>query len=173
MNSRNINKKNICVGVITSAQGIKGNVKIKSFTSPPKNITNYGKIFNQDCSCEFKIKILSANNDILIASIDGINDRNAAEKLAKVELFIDRDNLPETESEDEFYISDLIGMDVINQDGAIVGLVMQMHNFGSGDIVEIKFNDKKESEMISFTKDNFPKIDLHNNMITIELQKRD
>ena len=104
------------------------------------------------------VKILSAaNGDVIIAQIDQISDRDSAQSVIGTNLFIDRNVLPPPK-EDEYYIEDLVGMNVICSDNKKCGVVKYLHNFGSGDIIEICF-DGEHYKMFAFTKENFPKID--------------
>jgi len=159
-------KKLICVGVITSAHGIKGAVKIKSFTEDPLDIADYSPLYGIDGKSEYKIKILSENGDVLIAEISGIKTRNDAEKLGKTELYISRDMLPEA-GEEEFYYEDLIGIEArLDSSRKPLGVVTSINNHGAGDIIEIKMNNGK-IELLAFTKSNIPEINISEGYITI------
>ncbi len=165
MNSKDFSKKHLAIAIITSAHGIKGMVNVKTFTEKPEHIVNYGEIFNFDKTIKFKLKIHSFKKDKLVASIEGINDRTEAEKLANTKLYVDRDALPATTNDDEFYIEDLIDMDVLDNNNKVIGKVIYVHNFGGGNILEIQFNNMKNSEMLLFSKENFPIVDIENNQI--------
>jgi 16S rRNA processing protein RimM len=159
-------KKLICVGVITSAHGIKGAVKIKSFTEDPSDIANYSPLYGIDGRLEYKIKILSQNGDLMIAAISGIATRNDAEKLGNTELYVTRDMLPEV-GEEEFYHEDLIGLEArLVGSGKVLGFVSAINNHGAGDIIEIKMNNGK-IELLAFTKSNIPEINIKAGYIVI------
>lgn len=154
-----LNSKKICVGVITAAHGINGMVKIKSFTKDPIGLAHYKTVSNFDDSTQFAINVKSVAQGLVLASIQGVYDRSQAEALVKTRLYIYRSELGPTNT-DEFYITDLIGMAVINNRGYDIGKVLHIHNFGAGDIVEIQLNDCSDTKLLSFNAINFPEIDL-------------
>lgn len=149
----------ICLGVITGAAGIKGEVKLKSFTQEPLGIGDYGSLFDKTGAVTFKIKSLRATNKAIIAKFAGINDRNAAEALIRQELYVPRAVLPDAE-DDEYYYSDLVGLAVHSPEGDVIGTVEGVHNFGAGDLLEIKLVGTQQTEMISFTDETVPKVDI-------------
>jgi len=144
----------ILVGVVSAAYHLKGLVKINSYTSDPKNICNLNCIDKEGNN--ISLSFIKFDKKKIIVRIDGVNDRNEAEKLFGTKLYIKREELPEI-NESEFYISDLIGIDVIDENDLILGKIHAIHNFGAGDIVEIKFKDGAK-EMFPFTKELFPEI---------------
>lgn len=144
----------ILVGVISSAYHLKGLVKITSFTSDPKDICKH-LCFDKKGK-EYKLKFIKSDKKKIVARIEGITDRTMAEEILKTKLYIPRSSLPELEST-EYYISDMIGMNVLDEQNNEIGKVKAFHNFGAGDIIEIAFADKK-SEMHPFTKELFPEI---------------
>ena len=159
-------KKRICVAKIVSAHGVKGAVKIKSFTENPRDFKNYGDLFDQD-DLIINIHVLSSNGDVIIAQLEDVVDRDSAQKFVGKNLFIDREVLPPPQ-EDEFYIEDLVGLDVISQDNNKCGVVKYIHNFGGGDIVEIHFQGD-HYQMVAFTKENFPEINFEKKNIKTSL----
>lgn len=126
----------ICVGVITSVNGVRGNVKIKSFTEKPEDIVSFARVFNPESNSSFKISVVSIKKDHLIASIEGISSRNDAEELRGTKLYIKRSELPEAK-DGEYYHADLMGLEVYYQDGLKAGLIKNIVNFGAGDILEV------------------------------------
>ena len=147
----------VAVGVIVSAHGIHGKVKIRSFTADPQDILSYGALLDKTGKRRFDIVINGETQNGLIAHITGIEDRNAAEALRGTELYIHRSALPETQ-EEEFYYSDLIGLPVQDNGGCAIGKVMAVHNFGAGDIIEISLHSTGKRELYPFTKEIFPEI---------------
>ncbi|MCU0791039.1 MAG: ribosome maturation factor RimM [Nitratireductor sp.] len=127
----------ILVGKFGAAVGLKGEVRLQSFTAEPEAIAGYRTLALDDGS-RVRIASLRPQGNVLVARIEGVNDRNAAERLTGRELFIDRAELPETEDEDEFYLADLVGLEVRDVSGAKTGVVAAVHNFGAGDILEIR-----------------------------------
>lgn len=143
---------------IQSAHGLRGQVKIKTFTENPESITSYGDIFDKS-GRKYKIKIQKIiGPDHIIASIDGVFDRNASEKIKGLELFIQRNSLPELPN-GQYYETDLMGLEVRNlKTGEKFGIIEGFHNFGAGLIIEIMRESDKKSEMYIFNQDNFPEI---------------
>jgi 16S rRNA processing protein RimM len=124
----------ILLGRITGAHGIRGAVKIKSFTQNPADIASYGPLTTGDGRA-IEIARLKPARDEFIADLKDVRDRNAAETMKGVELFIAREKLP-APKESEFYLSDLIGKNVLS-DGVILGTVASIENYGAGDLMEL------------------------------------
>jgi len=127
----------VCVGVIAGAHGIKGEVKVKSFTEESEGFAAYGPLWDETGARRFDMTVRARAKDGLIAAIRGVTDRDAAEALRGVRLFVPRAALPEP-GEDEFYYADLIGLSAELEDGSPLGEVVAVHNFGAGDVIEIK-----------------------------------
>lgn len=157
----------VAVGVITGAQGIRGQVKIRSFTSDPYAITEYGALMNATGTKRYDLRIDGANKGGLVASIKGVADRNAAELLKGTELYADKSNIPAA-AEDEFYYDDLIGLEVRDTSGTPLGKVAAMYDFGAGDIIEILLAAGNK-EMYPFTRQNFPDVQIKGGFILAEL----
>lgn len=166
----------VLIGRINSAHGIKGSVKINSFTDNPQEIFKYsGKIFDAK-GHNYKIKIIShvpnKDGNLFIANIDGVNDRNASEALRNTELFINRSNL-KAAKKDEFYQIDLVGLKVLNLQKEKVGIVESVDDFGAGTIIDIKFDDeqyqKTQLTNFSFTEEIFPEVDVENGFLVIDI----
>ncbi len=158
--------KLIIVGVISSAHGIIGQVVVKSFTEPHENIVNL-PVFDQDQNA-IKLKMVRIQpNGNLICKLENCHNRTDAEKLIKKSLYCLRKNLPEILKEDEFYIEDLKGLKVLDPQGSHVGHIINIANYGGGDIIEIQFINNKKSEMLPFTKELFPKITKHHVVLVL------
>lgn len=155
----------ICVAVVATAHGIRGALKLRCFTERPEDVAAYGPLFDHQGRRLFSLTIVSAAKGGAIAQAEGINDRNAAEALRGVELYIPRSALPEPD-EDEFYYSDLEGLDVIDADGAHLGVVRQIVNHGAGDLIEMQ-NDQGHLQIFPFDKATVPLIDLNNRRIQV------
>src|SRR5215831_14524735 len=123
----------ICVAQIGPAHGIRGEVKLKSFTAEPMAVKDYGPLESEDGTRSFAIETLRPAKGHLVARLAGIEDRNAAEALARVRLFVPRDRLP-APAADEFYHIDLVGLLAVTAAGEEVGTVAAVHDFGAGDI---------------------------------------
>ena len=150
----------ICVARIGAAHGVRGEVKLWSFTEDPAAVAHYGPLETQDGTRCFEIEALRAAKDHFVARIAGVNDRDAAEKLRNIELYIPRARLPKIEEADTFYHADLVGLDAVTPDGARVGTVHALHNFGAGDIIEIAPAEGGDPLMLPFNETTVPKIDV-------------
>jgi len=167
----------ICVARIVAAHGIRGEVKLWSFTEDPVAVANYGALETQDGTRQFEIETMRPAKDHFVARIAGVDDRDAAEKLRNLELYIPRARLPKIDEYDTFYHADLIGLDAVTPDGAQIGTVHALHNFGAGDIIEIAPVGGGEPLMLPFTETTVPKIDLAARRIVVvrpaEIEARD
>ena len=150
----------IRVARIGAAHGVRGEVKLWSFTQDPLAIANYGPLETEDGARQFEIETLRAAKDHFVARIAGITDREAAEQLRNVELFVSRDKLPPIEEGDTYYHADLIGMAAVTPEGAPLGNVTALHNFGAGDLIEIATTAGGEPLLLPFTETVVPKIDM-------------
>lgn len=148
--------KKILIGKIVAPQGIRGEIRVQSFANKPEDFKNFRIICNK---CESnKIHFVRAiKQDVVIAKIDGVDDRNMAETLRGTELFVLRDDLPKLQ-DNEYYQSDLIGFDVI-RDGTKIGVVECFQNYGAGDIIELD-----NGEMVSFKNAD---VDIQNKTIKV------
>ena len=151
----------ICVAQIDGPHGIRGEVKVKSFTTDPLAVKDYGPLQSEDGSTSFEIETLrpASAKSHLIARLRGVPDRNAAERLRNVRLFVPRERLPPTQA-DEFYHADLIGLAAVTPDGSEIGTVIAVHDFGAGGILEIKPRTGRTTVMLPFTEAFVPSIDL-------------
>lgn len=148
------NTKKILVGKIVAPQGIRGEVRVQTYTAVPEDFKNIQVQSAKFKSDDFKfVRRLNPNSDVIIARIAGYDDRTSAETLRGVELFVSRDALPGLGA-DEYYQADLIGSDVV-RDGEKIGRVVCFQNFGAGDIMELDNGD-----MVSFGGANVD-IDAH------------
>ena len=161
----NTKPKLICVGIVTSARGIKGDLRVKSYTEKPKNLGNYGALTDKTGKMIVNIKVKEVKKDHLIIKFSGINDRTEAEKLKGLELFISEDALPKAQN-DEFYHSQLIGLHVQLENGNSFGQVSAVQNFGAGDVLEIS-RPMEKSLLIPFTNELVPIIDIEAGLITL------
>jgi 16S rRNA processing protein RimM len=153
----------ILVGVFGAVHGIRGEVRLKSYTADPAAIGGYGPLYDEGGARRFSIDALRPiGKDMFVARVKDVSDRNAAEALNGIELFAARDALPPPE-EDEFYHADLIGLRVENEDGEILGSVVAVRNFGAGDILEIAppaDATNKITAMVAFTRALVPVVDV-------------
>jgi 16S rRNA processing protein RimM len=157
----------ICVARIGAAHGVRGEVKLWSFTEDPAAVATYGPLETQDGAQRFEIEALRPAKDHFVARIAGVGDRDAAAKLRNLELFIPRARLPKIDDADTFYHADLIGLDAVMPDGTQVGTVHALHNFGAGDIIEIVPVGGGDPLMLPFNETTVPTIDLAAKQIVV------
>ena len=148
----------VCLGIVTGPQGLQGAVRIRSYTAVSEDIASYGPLSNSTGEREFEIRILRSTNRGLVAELSGVCDRTAAEEIKGLELYVSRDRLPEPDVE-EFYYSDLIGLDVEDQDGKVMGQVKMMDNYGAGEVMEVQLSDGG-ALMLPFTRETVPVVDV-------------
>lgn len=156
----------VCVGVVVGAHGIRGQVRVKSFTADPEHLDSYGPLADEAATRDFALEVVGRAKGVVICAIDGIDDRDAAERLKGTRLYLDRALLPPLE-EDEFYHSDLIGLDAVFPDGEAVGTVAALYDFGAGDVMEIK-GAAGGAVMIPFTRDSVPTVNLDDGFVVVE-----
>lgn len=148
----------VCVGVVIGAHGIRGAVRIKSFTEDPAAIAAYGPVEDEAGQRRFRLTLLGTIKGGVTARLDGVADRNTAEALKGVRLMVPRSALPEPEDEDAFYVRDLVGLTAEKPDGSLLGRVTAVFDFGAGDIVEIAGTDG--SILVPFTRAAVPLVDI-------------
>ncbi len=159
--------RKLCVGVITAPHGVRGQVRVKSFTAAPDDIAAYGPLSDAAGERRFRLEIVGHAKGVLLARIKGISSREAAEALRGVELYVDRDILPEPEDEDEFYYADLLGLQAVLPTGEPYGRVKALHDFGAGDMIEIAVAGSGDI-LLPFTKVTVPEIDLDAGRIVVD-----
>ncbi len=157
----------IRVARIGAAHGIRGEVKLWSFTEDPLAVTSYGALETDDGARRFEIEAARPAKDHLVARLKGIADRNAAEALRNTDLFVPRDRLPPIEEAETFYHADLVGLAVVAQDGSAFGTVIAIHNFGAGDLIEVAPAEGGEPLLLPFTQDVVPEIDIKARRIVV------
>ncbi len=159
-------EKQVVVARIGAAHGIRGEVRIKSFTENPADFAAYGPLAAADGRV-FEVQSARPQKAMMIARLKGVSTREAAEALNGVELSVPREALGET-TEDEFFLADLVGLSAKNSEGTALGKVAAVHDFGAGDILEIRMSDGG-SDMVAFTKKTVPAIDLDAGTLTLIL----
>ncbi len=155
----------IVLGVITGVHGIQGEVKLKSFTADPEAIASYGAL-DASNGMALTIKSLTVHKDQFRARFEGIDNRNAAEALKGLELSIPRDRLPDPQ-EDEVYHADLVGLAVLDPGAANIGTVVDVLDFGAGELLEMKLHNVKATVLMPFNTQTVPEINLDAGTVTI------
>jgi 16S rRNA processing protein RimM len=157
--------KRLCVGVVTGPHGIRGAVRVKSFTADPADLDAYGPLSDEAGTRRFQLRVIGQLKGVVLAEFAGVGDRNAAEALKGLLLYLGRDQLPPPQ-EDEFYHADLIGLSARLADGTVLGRVAGLYDFGAGESVEIT-GPKGETVLVPFTKAAVPEIDLAAGTLTV------
>jgi 16S rRNA processing protein RimM len=157
----------ICVGRIGAAHGTRGEVKLWSFTADPLAVAEYGSLESEDGTQVFEIETLRPAKDFLVARFAGVADRTAAEQLRNLDLYVARERLPPPEP-DEFYHADLIGLAVVDANSASLGTVVAVHNFGAGDLIEVKPPRGGTTFMLPFTDAVVPLVDVAGRRIVVD-----
>jgi 16S rRNA processing protein RimM len=157
----------ICVARIGAAHGIRGEVRLWTFTEDPLAVMRYGPLATKDGARQFEVTKAREAKTHLVALLKGIASREDAERLNGIELYVGRDQLPAT-GDDEYYHSDLIGLAAVDAAGASLGRVIAIHNFGAGDIIEIA-PPEGATLLLPFTNAVVPTVDLAGGRVVIEM----
>ena len=154
------------MAVIGAAHGIRGEVRVKSYTADPLALGDYGPLYDAD-GRRFDIDDIRAQKEVVVVRFEGIADRDAAEALAGTALFIDRSALPAIDDEEEFYHADLLGLAAFDETGEGIGKVRAVHDFGGGDVLEIARSGGR-SVMVPFSRAAVPVVDLAARRLTVD-----
>lgn len=157
----------VCVARIGAAHGVRGAVKLWTFTEDPFAVRDYGPLLSKDGRRQFEVATAREAKDHLVATFKGVTTRDEAERLNGIELYVPRDKLPATD-EDEYYHTDLIGLAAVTTDGDALGRVLAIHNFGAGDIIEIA-PPKGTTMLLPFSNAVVPEVDLEGGRVVIAL----
>jgi len=158
----------ILLGRIAGAHGIRGEVLIKTFTAAPENIGAYGPLSDESGTRMFKVETARATPKGVVARIQDIADRNGAEALKGVMLYIERERLPAA-AEGEFYHADLVGLQAVDGGGKAIGEIVAVQNFGAGDLLEIRLAGSSRTELVPFTDAAVPEVDIAARRIVVVL----
>jgi len=159
-------KNPVQMAVIGAAHGIKGEVRVKSFTADPQALGDYGPLHALDGRA-FEVLSIRPAGSVVVVRFKGVNDRNAAEALNGTALFVERDALPEADDHNEFYHADLVDLAVRNPAGETIGKVTAVQNFGGGDILEIAHNGEP-GVLIPFTVAAVPQVDVKGGFVVVD-----
>jgi 16S rRNA processing protein RimM len=161
----------ILLGRIAGAHGIRGEVLIRTFTERPEDIAAYGAL-DDGAGRTFRVQGARATPKGVVARLAGIADRTAAEALKGTELWVDRDRLPALD-EGAFYHADLIGLAAVDPEGRPLGEIVAVHNFGAGDLLEVRLADTGKTELLPFTEAFVPAVDLASRRAVVVLPGED
>jgi 16S rRNA processing protein RimM len=160
-------KDRILVGCFGAPQGVGGELRLTSFTGVPGAIAAYNPLFDESGTRRFSIVSLRPiKNNMFVAKIAGVGDRASAATLTHAEVFMPRASLPDVGGE-EFYLADLIGLAAMNEAGEAFGSVVNVLNFGGGDILEIAGPHRCETLLLPFRKEIFPRVDIEAGHLTV------
>lgn len=155
------------MGIIGAAQGLRGEVRVKSFTEDPAAISEYGTLYGMDGRA-FEILDARQQKDMMIIRFRGVNDRTEAEKLNGTELYVERDSLDDEElDEEEYFYADLEGLEALDADGNSYGIISAIFDFGAGDILELS-QEGKRAQLIPFSEASVLEIDFEGGTILID-----
>jgi 16S rRNA processing protein RimM len=152
----------VLLGVVAAPHGVRGLVRIKSFTEDPMAVAAYGPLSDESGKKAYRVEALSAARGAVLARIDGVADRSAAEALRGLRLYVERGRLPET-GEREWYEADLIGLKAVGRDGRDWGKVVAFHDFGAGSVMEAS-----GGVMLPFTDEAVPEIDIEGGKVVVD-----
>ena len=155
----------VCVAQIATAHGVRGALKLRCFTEAPENVLAYGPLCDEQGRELFEIRVIGQTPGGLIVQAEGVTDRDAAEALRGLRLYVPRDRLPEPE-EGEFYHEDLAGLVAMDEGGQPVGRVVGVFNFGAGDVIEVELAQGRR-EMVPFTHEAVPDVDIDAGFLTV------
>jgi 16S rRNA processing protein RimM len=157
----------VCVARIGAAHGVRGAVKLWTFTEDPFAVTRYGPLATRDGARAFEIAHARQGKGHLVATLKGVATRNDAERLNGIELYVAREKLPATE-DDEYYHTDLIGLAAVTPANEPLGKVLAIHNFGAGDIIEIA-PPRGPTLLLPFTNAVVPTVDIAGGRVVVEV----
>ena len=156
----------VCLGQIGAAHGVRGEVRLRSFAADPAAIADYGPLETEDGRV-LEIEALRPAKDHFVARLSGIGDRDAAGALTNTKLYVPRERLPRTEDPDEFYHADLIGLAAVDRAGKTLGTVVAIHNFGAGDLIEVRPQAGGSTELVPFDTTHVPEVDVASGKIVV------
>jgi 16S rRNA processing protein RimM len=155
------------LGVFGAAQGVRGEVRVKSFTADPRAIASYGALVDAS-GRSFSLQFVRAlKDDMIVVRVEGVDDRDAAEALTGVDLFARRSQLPPP-AQGEYYHADLVGLGAVTPDGQAMGRVVALLNYGAGDILEIGPEGGGETRLLPFSAEVVGEIDFEAGKIVID-----
>ena len=157
----------VCVARIGAAHGVRGAVRLWTFTEDPLAVKDYGPLMTKDGTRQFEVTHAREAKDHLVVTLKGVASRDDAERLNGLELYVPRDRLPETD-DNEYYHTDLIGLAAVTTTEQPLGKVIAIHNFGAGDIIEIA-PPQGATMLLPFTNAVVPTVDLAGGRVVIDM----
>jgi 16S rRNA processing protein RimM len=157
----------VCLGVVGRPHGVKGLVRIRPFTEDPEAIAAYGPLTDRKTGRKYTVSVANVTKGMVIARIEGVEDRDQADALKGTELWVDRGALPEIEDEEAFYHHDMIGLRAVAKGGEAIGEVVGIENYGAGDLLELRTQEGR-LVLVPFTRDTVPEVDIEGGRVVIE-----
>ncbi|MCB1477828.1 MAG: ribosome maturation factor RimM [Rhodobiaceae bacterium] len=158
--------KRLLVGEIGAPHGVRGQLRVKSHTADPQAIADYGPLVSDDGRV-FTVEAIRPDKTVVIVTFKEVRDRNAAEALKGVRLYVDRDAIPDDDEDDSFFHADLIGLEAVDTVGKPLGRIIAVHDFGAGDLLDVEVADGP-SVLVPFTGEIVPQVDLDAGRVTID-----
>jgi 16S rRNA processing protein RimM len=162
----------VVLGRIVGAHGVRGEVLVTTFTARPESIGAYGPLSDGSGERAFVLEVVRPARKGVVARLEGVADRTAAQALKGVELYVDRGRLPEA-AEGEFYHADLVGLTAVDADGTLLGEVVAVRNYGAGDMLEIRLARTNEEALVPFTDVTVPEVDIAGRRVRVVLPPAD
>ncbi|MEQ8354953.1 MAG: ribosome maturation factor RimM [Kiloniellaceae bacterium] len=162
----------VCLGVMVGAHGVRGLVKVKSFTEVPEDVAAYGPVSDRTGARRWSLQLAGRGKGVVLVRVEGVKDRDAAQALHGTELYVERAKLPALKEQETFYYADLIGLRVEDRDGRRLGFVRAVENYGAGDFIEVEVPSDKtggKSLLLAFTKAAVPQVDIAGGRLIVEV----
>jgi len=163
----------VVLGAIAGAHGVRGEVKVKTFTETPEAIAAYGPLTGDPGGRVFRLKGLRTVKDGVVARLDGVEDRDAAETLKGTRLCVSRAAMGAPDEEDSFFHVDLIGLAAEDETGRKLGTVTAVHAFGAGDMLDVRLDEAGKSVLVPFRRETVPVVDVKGGRIVVRLDEED
>lgn len=157
----------VCVGAIVGSFGVRGEVRVKSFCAIPEDIETYSPLLSEDGQKSYSIALTGSVKNGFTARLGGVSTKEQADEVRGLRLYTKRDQLPSL-PDDEYYYADLIGLDVLDTGGTILGQVKSVLNHGAGDLLEIQGPNLKTPVLLPFTLAAVPTVDLSSGRIIVD-----
>ena len=157
----------VCVGAVAGAYGVRGEVRLKSFTAEAEAIADYAPLMTEDGTRQFDVRVTRPIKNGLVARLSGVTTKEQADALKGLRLFVPRDRLPDL-PEDEFYYADLIGLEVRDTGGTVLGRVKSVQNHGATDLLEIHGPGLKSTILLPFTHEVVPTVDIEAGRVIVD-----
>ena len=156
------------MGQIASPHGVRGLLKVTPFTEVPENLFDYGLLFDESGRIHYRLIRKGMHKGKILVEIEGVDDRDAADALKGQKLYLPRTALPDIDDDDSYYYADLIGLNAFLADDTLFGQIVSVHDFGAGDLLEIKRAETGKTIFYPFTLAAVPAVDVKAGRVTVE-----